>query len=225
MEDLNQRYYLRPAAAYVRGKIKDEGPLFSSRLDELTEMEWGLLFQIGQVNGLKMHRFKRSRELPRVSKVLGLLRGFQPENLLDIGTGRGVFLWPFLDEFRDTPVHCLDVLDYRVEDLLAVREGGMDQIWAERQDIRDCEAEEESFDLVTLLETLEHIPNPQEVIHQVCRLARRGVIVSVPSKEDDNPEHIHLFDQASLQELFRQAGVEKVKFTYVLNHLIAYALK
>jgi hypothetical protein len=32
--------------------------------------------------------------LPRVRKVLGVLRGVHPANLLDVGSGRGAFLWP-----------------------------------------------------------------------------------------------------------------------------------
>jgi hypothetical protein len=55
------------------------------------------------------------------------------------------------------------------------------------------------------------------------RLARRFVIVSVPSKEDDNPEHLQLFNRASLDSLLRQAGAQSVKLEYVLNHLIAVA--
>ena len=62
--------------------------------EELTQ-----ILKIGIDKGLKLHRFKRTIALPRVVKVIGILKGIQPLNLLDIGTGRGVFLHPFLDVF------------------------------------------------------------------------------------------------------------------------------
>ena len=48
-----------------------------------------------------------------------------------------------------------------------------------------------SVDIVTLLEVLEHIPDVEKAVAAV-RMARKYVVVSVPSKEDNNPEHIHL---------------------------------
>lgn len=41
--------------------------------------------------------FKRTAALPRVRKVLGILHGLGPESVLDVGSGRGVFLCPLLD--------------------------------------------------------------------------------------------------------------------------------
>lgn len=225
MEDLSRRYYLKFAAAYVRGKLEGEGRLFEERLDALSESDYENLFRIGKSAELKMYRFKRSMGLPRVAKVLGILRGFQPTELLDIGTGRGVFLWPLLDNFPYLAVECADVLDYRVNDLLTVKKGGITQIHASLTDVKELDFADESFDFVTMLETLEHIPETEEAFAQVCRIARRGVIISVPSKEDDNPEHIYLFDKKRIRELFAAQGIEKVKFDSVLNHIVAWGLK
>ena len=48
----------------------------------------------------KLHKFKRIDELPRVRRVIGMLRGaLRPTSLLDVGSGRGAFLWPLLDAF------------------------------------------------------------------------------------------------------------------------------
>lgn len=82
------RYYAELAAAFVRGKI--------GGADDLSPEE---LIGLGRARGLRLHKFKRQSELPRVRKALGVLQGLAPASLLDIGSERGAFLWPLLDSF------------------------------------------------------------------------------------------------------------------------------
>lgn len=161
--------------------------------------------------------------LPRVAKVLGCLQGLQPANLLDVGTGRGVFLHPLLDTFPGLPVTCVDVLPHRVAALRAMSKGGLDQLEAYQLDAGQLTFADNQFAVVTALEVLEHLPNLEQAIEQVCRVADAYVILSVPSREDDNPEHIHLLDPDQLRELFSRYGFGRMKFTHVLNHRIALA--
>ncbi|HET8911213.1 MAG TPA: hypothetical protein VFN23_07110 [Ktedonobacteraceae bacterium] len=99
-------YFERLVAAYIRGKLLDQrdSELFSKLLDELTPEEIEALIRLARDQELRLHRFKRTMELPRVRKVLGTLKGIQPDSLLDIGSGRGAFLWPLLDSFPYLPV-------------------------------------------------------------------------------------------------------------------------
>jgi hypothetical protein len=105
-ETLN--FYFAPiAAAFVRGVVQpgqENCSLFEADFAELNEADYCQLINIGLASDLRLHRFKRTMGLPRVAKVLGILRGLVPENLLDIGSGRGAFLWPLLDAFPDLPV-------------------------------------------------------------------------------------------------------------------------
>lgn len=68
------------------------------------------------------------------------------------------------------------------------------------------------------------IPDTEAVVRNAIRLAKNYVIVSVPSKPDDNPEHIHLFTNEDLKRLFLENGCAKVKFMSVTNHhvMVAY---
>ena len=77
------------AAAYVRGMCPDAP----------SDTDNAALVEYGRSQGLKLHRFKRTAMLPRIRAVLGILRGLAPATLADIGSGRGVFLWPLLDAF------------------------------------------------------------------------------------------------------------------------------
>jgi ubiquinone/menaquinone biosynthesis C-methylase UbiE len=222
-------YYSRLAVAFVRGKLmgtpleRVHQPLFAQPLDALSEEEMEQLIQPGIAQGLRLHRFKRTMELPRVHKVLGILKGLQPANLLDIGSGRGAFLWPLLDAFPNLPITALDLLEYRVADMQAVHAGGIEQLTALHMDVTALTFADRSFDVVTMLEVLEHIPDTAKALAEVCRVASRALICSVPSKADDNPEHIHLFDERSLVPLLAEHGALHVNISYVLNHLIVVA--
>lgn len=225
---IQREYYQQFAAAYIRGKLRtltgDEYPeLFLPALEELSDEAIGRLLELAQAHELRLHRFKRSMELPRVQKVLGMLRGLQPSSLLDIGTGRGAFLWPLLAALPELPVTCLDRQDYRVADLQAIHEGGLTRLSALIGDVTALPFENQSFDVVTMLEVLEHVPDTRKAVTEVCRVARRFVLMSMPSKEDDNPEHIHLFNQQQLRALYAEQGVTRVHFEYVLNHMIVLA--
>jgi ubiquinone/menaquinone biosynthesis C-methylase UbiE len=209
----DSRYFTRIAAAYVRGKL---GCLTS----QLSAEE---LIAAGLASGLRLHKFKRNIELPRVRKVLGILRGLSPATLLDVGSGRGTFLWPLLDTFPDLQVTAIDTNPVRVTDINAVREGGVSNLRALRLDAAALMLEDNQSEVVTALEVFEHLPSPHEAAAEAVRVASRYVIASVPSKDDENPEHLHLFDRHSFEALLSNAGAKSVKVDFVLNHMIAVA--
>ena len=225
----NTLYYDTLAAAFVRGKLlhdpvaKAQPDLFDTPLEELSQDELQDIVQFGLDHELRLHRFKRTMGLARVQKVLGVLKGIQPGSLLDIGSGRGAFLWSLLDAFPALPVTCVDLLAYRVTDIQAVHDGGIHRLSAVHGDATALPFADRSFDVVTMLEVLEHIPATRQALKEVCRVASRFLILSVPSKKDDNPEHIHLFDQRGLKNLLYEQRITRVSVEYVLNHMIMIA--
>ena len=222
-------YFLRLAAAFIRGRLIQGEPielsehLQHSPLDDLSNDHLLQIFDAGRNAGLKLHKFKRTMELARVRRIFGVLHSLQPDNLLDIGSGRGTFLWPLLNEFEYLPVTSVDFSELRAENIQAVKLGGVDRLAAFQMNATDLQFEDSQFDVVTMLEVLEHIPEPAKAVNEVVRVANRFVVLSVPSKPDDNPEHIHLFNEDSLTKLFTDAGVEKTNFDYVLNHIVVVA--
>ena len=222
-------HHVRFAAAFVRGKALQNlieplpEKISAPDLDALSMDDCDRVYQLGLEVGLRLHKFKRTMGLARVNRVLGTLRGLMPADLLDIGSGRGVFLWPLLDAFPQLPVTAIDHSEQRALDLQAVRLGGLARLTPLRMDATRLDFADDAFDVVTFLEVLEHIPDAPRALAEAVRVARRFVLLSVPSKEDDNPEHIHLFDERRLRALFAESGVRKVRFDYVPGHLLAVA--
>ena len=212
-DKLEERYYLAFAAAFARAHLGID-----------TALAPGEAFQRGVAAGLRLHKFKRTAGLPRVRKVLGILRGPAPTELLDIGSGRGVFLWPLLDQFPALPVLASDRDPRRASDLGAVARGGGARLRAMRCDVEALPLRENSVDVATILEVLEHVADPARAAAEMVRVARRAVVVSVPSKPDDNPQHLRLFTRTTLETLLRDVGARTVRVDYVPGHMIAIAL-
>lgn len=230
-EMTEEKYNVKYALAAVRGGIKRFGirtdgieQILRKPLCELTQEEQSELLCIGERAQIKLYYFKRSdRQLPRVNKVLGFLKGICFDSLLDVGSGRGVFLLPFLDEFPRATVRSIDILDKRIDLLSDLATGGIDRLSVEKADICSKPYDDGSFDVVTMLEVLEHIPSVEAAIRSAVSIARKYVVVTVPSKEDDNPEHIHLLTKDKLTAYFNDCGVERLSFDGVPGHLFMIA--
>ncbi len=111
----------------------------------------------------------------------------------------------------------------RLAHLEAVRRGGIERLCTMHADAADLPFADGEFDAVTALEVLEHQHDPLPLAREAVRVAARFVIASVPSKADDNPEHVQLFTGESLSALLLQAGAHSVKIEHVLNHIVAIA--
>lgn len=175
------------------------------------------LIEIAKKENIDIHNFKNSK-LPRVEKVLGLLKGIRPPSILDIGFGRGKFLYPLLEEFGNINITAIDknekstneasVLQNSYNNLIIINDNFFENIWNNK-----------TFHTITALEVMEHIEDTEKFLDECVRLAYEWLILSVPTKEDNNPEHIHLFTEDKINKLFEKYGLIP-KYEYVLNHMI-----
>jgi ubiquinone/menaquinone biosynthesis C-methylase UbiE len=200
-----ERYFSEFAIAFVRGRLGNPAAAIEDGLRA----------------GLRLHKFKADTQLSRVQKTIGILRGIAPESLLDVGSGRGTFLWPLLDAFPQLSVTAIDISDRRISDLNAVRAGGIERLTPVKMDAQKLGFPARSFDIVTMLEVLEHMENPLLALTRAVAVAKRFVVISVPSVEDDNPEHLHLFSPVDIQRMATEAGAARATTEHVLNHRIA----
>jgi Rnl2 family RNA ligase len=201
-------YYADLAWAFLRGRLPEAGT-------------GAALLAAARAVEIRWHKFKRKSGPPRVTQVLSMLEALAPSSLLDIGSGRGAFLWPLVARFETLEVIAVDRLDHRVRDIEAVHAGGIARVRGQLGDVCALAFADAAFDIVTILEVLEHLEDPAAAAAQVLRVASRFVVASVPSHPDDNPEHIRLFTKDTLTALFEDAGATRVQISYVHNHMIA----
>ncbi len=140
--------------------------------------------------------------------------------MLEVGCGRGTFLWPLLDTFRSLPVTAVDRDDSHVATVRTAARGGVECLKGTRNDAAHLPFADGSFDVVTLLEVVEHVPEAMRALAEAVRVARRYVIVSVPAREEGNPQHTHLFTSERLTEMLKLAGATRVTVDSVPDHLI-----
>ncbi len=230
MTDLSERIDLAAAAAWILGHARRTGvpelpeELRQKTADECTDDETDRIVRAAAAAGLKLYPFKRGTQaLQRVRRTLGFLRSVPFDTLLDVGSGRGAFLIPFMKEFPAVRVTSVDLLEKRVDFLNELAAGGFRQLKAERGDICEISLPDGAFDVVTMLEVLEHIPDVGRAVRAAVRLAKSYVVVTVPSKPDNNPEHIHLLTRDVLMDLFNAAGCRRLHFDGVEGHLFMTA--
>ncbi len=230
MNDLEERYDVYTAAAWILGHARQSGVLRLSasvsgkQAGECTEEELLAILEAGRKANLKLYPFKKGTQgLQRVRRVTGFLHSISFETMLDVGSGRGVFLMPFMKEFPLVRVMALDLLEKKVAFLNELADGGFPLLHAEQKNICDQPFPENSFDVVTLLEVLEHIPEVEKAVEAAVRMAKQFVVVTVPSRPDNNPEHIHLLTKDRLTQLFMKAGCMRLHFDGVEGHLFLVA--
>ena len=119
-------------------------------------------------------RFANQRFL---STIASFLRSIPFNSLLDAGCGEGVVLASLRNEFQTG--YCGLDLDYdRVRFASMEMTGNM----LVNGDAQRLPFSEGSFDLVLLLEVLEHVGDPERVLEEVHRVSGKYLLISVPNE-------------------------------------------
>lgn len=114
-------------------------------------------------------RFKR--------EAAALIRQAAPRTILDLGCGEGYMIEALLQAGVDAEFTGVDLSERAIAEARA-RLG--DRARLEVVDARRLVDDGRDFDLVMMLEVLEHIPEPAQMLPILRRLARRHVLLSVP---------------------------------------------
>jgi 2-polyprenyl-3-methyl-5-hydroxy-6-metoxy-1,4-benzoquinol methylase len=107
-----------------------------------------------------------------------LFTAAEPRSLLDVGCGEGVLVHQWAQRLGGSRVVGIDL-----------EEPSIQAGWAQRQapnlEYRVMRAENlpfsgDEFDLVSAIEVLEHLPDPEHTLSEMARCAQRHLLVSVP---------------------------------------------
>lgn len=213
------RYYDHLLIAYVRGRTGDT---------TLTTLE-DALAAVDLYGWTKdINKFHRKPILPRVQRVIEIVRTLNPRTVIDVGCGRGTALWPMMEAFPGVAFTGTDAYEGRSVDLMGMKVAGITQI----ANAYPCMASEmtpvesQSQDVATILEVLEHLEEPTllKAAREMVRITRKAVVFSVPSVKDWNPDHLRLFTEGTLRNLWLKAGAKRVEiFDDVPKHFVGIA--
>lgn len=105
-------------------------------------------------------------------------------------------------------------------------------------DLTQCKLLADSFDVITLSQTIEHLYDPNATLHECLRLLKPGglLILTTPNAESvgaiefgsfwrgwEAPRHLHLFTVNSLKKLVQRAGFEVFQaLTYSAGSSVVY---
>jgi 2-polyprenyl-3-methyl-5-hydroxy-6-metoxy-1,4-benzoquinol methylase len=111
------------------------------------------------------------------AKAIEMIRRAQPSTILELGCGEGYVLRALADAGIRAELTGIE-LDDRAAQLASERLG--ERATIERRDARELAADGRRFDMVMMLEVLEHIPDPAQMLPILDSLTNGWVLLSVP---------------------------------------------
>lgn len=159
-----------------------------------------------------------SRYREYFDSIITIIRKYKkPTVLLDVGCGIGVFL----QAVKEAGWKTIGV-DMSKSAVTYARSRGLDIRLGK---IEELSLKRESFDVITLFQTIEHIEDPIKTLKKIHTLLRKGgiLVMTTPNEESlmarllgrlwfgyRNIEHLYFFNKQSLTAMQKRAGFKKI---------------
>jgi len=157
------------------------------------------------------------------SEIKTLIESIKPENLLEVACGPG-FSTQYLNKFFKKTIEASDVS----VDLIKEAKRRNPRIKISQESIYNLKREDSSFDLIVVLEALEHLENPNKALSELKRVSNKYCLISVPREPiwrilnmfrgsylkdlGNTPGHINHWSKKSFVDLVsRYFEIKKVK--------------
>jgi len=101
-----------------------------------------------------------------------------PESILDVGCGEGVLTHEWAGRLGDGRIVGIDLHDPKLEAEWRTRTRPNLEYRAE--EATSLSFANDEFDMACAIEVLEHVPDPDQTLSEMARVARRWLLVSVP---------------------------------------------
>ena len=181
----------------------------------------------GKVGGFLIDNyFKKVKELISLTDINSKSKG----NVLEVGCGPGYSTEKLLNMLpKDINFKASDIEDENLED---ARKLLGKKVSLSKEDIYDLKVEDNSVDLIFILEVLEHLEDPQKALKEVKRVTKEYAIVAVPREPiwrilnivrfkylkdlGNTPGHIQHWSSISFKRLLKNNGFEIVGAKYPL---------
>jgi 2-polyprenyl-3-methyl-5-hydroxy-6-metoxy-1,4-benzoquinol methylase len=144
-------------------------------------------------------------------RVSELVIARSPRNILEIGCGEGFVLRALQDAGVRCPMRGIDFSETAIADART----RVPEAEFVVQDAAELAADGQRFDVVLMIEVLEHLPDPKRMLEVLTQLAERHVVLSVPWEPffralnfargkhiralGNDPEHIQHWGRQSFQ--------------------------
>ena len=169
------------------------------------------------------HWWWRSREDMLLRKIRGLLRYVPDARILDVGCGAGLFF-----EALEPLGHVEGV----ESDRASVEQSGR---WRDRivvGDLDDSFVTAAPFDLILMLDVLEHIARPEEVLARAGQLLRPDgrILITVPAftwlwtSHDELNHHVTRYSAAEIRDVIARSGLVALEAGYLFQSLVVLKL-